>query len=101
MRYGLLVISVLSLVGCHQTTQDLGFAGKNPGMLVCGGAGSISINGQAMVYAGSGMVTFSCGQGAYFGQGFPAANLPLVPSLEPTPKIPSMPPLGPMPPAGP
>jgi hypothetical protein len=94
----ILVFAGFALNGCGQVQKDLGVAGQNPGMMVCGGGGSISITGQAMAYGGTGSVMWSCGTGSYFGQGYPAQNLPLVPDMASMSHLPSMPPLGPGPP---
>ena len=91
------VIPLLAvLAGCQGIQQDVSAVGKSPGMWVCAGKASVSASGQALVYGVNGNIMFDCGSGAYFGGGFPAANLPTVPSIG-NPNIPSMPPLGPMP----
>ena len=86
--------AVVALGGCSGVSKDLGAAGKAPGIYVCAGQGAISASGQVAVMPGiSGSIMFNCGQGAYFGQGYPSATLPVIPSGG-SPNIGSFPPLG-------
>lgn len=87
------------LAGCSSIQQDVSAIGKAPGIWVCAGKASVAASGQALVYGVNGNIMFDCGSGAYFGGGFPAANLPVVPNAA-NPVVTSMPPLGPLPPTG-
>jgi hypothetical protein len=87
-------LAALALSGCGAITKDLGNAGKAPGIYVCAGKGTISVVGQVGMFGGAnGSITYDCGTGAYVGQGYPAANLPLVKSAVPM-GIEGFPPLG-------
>lgn len=91
--------ALIALSGCGAVTKDLSAAGKGPGIWVCAGKGTLSVVGQlGMFGSGSGAITYDCGAGAYFGQGYPASNLPTMPAAT-TPVIKEFPPLGAPPPA--
>lgn len=90
----LVPLALLPLVACAPITRDLSSAGKGAGMYFCAGQGSVSVVGQASMVSGNGSVTFNCGQGAYFGQGYPVGPLPTLPQLSQVPQIPNFPPIG-------
>ena len=88
-----LAVAALSLSACTAVTQDLGKGGASPGIYVCGGRATISAVGAAVIYSANGALTFDCGSGAFFGQGYPASNLPTMPNTA-SPQISGFPPLG-------
>lgn len=89
----LALLALLPLATCGAYTKDLGNAGKAPGMYFCAGQASISTIGQIAIYGANGNITFNCGNGAYFGQGYPTGPLPTLPQAS-SPNIPNFPPLG-------
>lgn len=81
LALGASFVATVALGGCGAITKDLSTAGKNPGIYVCAGKGTISVVGQVGMFGGAnGSITYDCGKGSYVGQGYPAASLPLMPS---------------------
>lgn len=66
----------LALAGCASAAKDLGTAGAHPGIIVCAGKFSLSAVGEVQMIGANASITGDCGAGAYFGQGYPAAQLP-------------------------
>ena len=93
MRLCTTLLAALSLSACNAVTKDLGTVGSAPGIYVCAGKATVATSGQALIYGVNGMISFDCGSGAYFGGGYPASNLPIVPSAA-SPQISGFPPIG-------
>ena len=91
----LLALFMITLVsGCSGVSKDLGAAGKAPGLYYCAGKFTMTSVGQiSMGLGANGSISGDCGSGAFFGQGYPATTLPLLPSAN-SPQIKEFPPLG-------
>jgi hypothetical protein len=71
----------VGLAGCALGARDMGYAGKNPGVVSCGGKAVITIQGSLAVGSGitgggtdNGTISFDCGNGAWIKQGLPTAD---------------------------
>lgn len=69
------------LAGCALGSRDMGYAGKNPGVVSCGGKAVITIQGSLAIGSGitgggtdNGTISFDCGNGAWIKQGLPTAD---------------------------